>query len=62
MPKASHTPDLTLTPGLRAVGSSISGVSYAGVLIAAVWIGVALYLGRTHDGLQRSRAPATVAV
>jgi AAA family ATP:ADP antiporter len=51
-----------VSTGLRAVGTSISGVSYAGVLIAAVWIGVALYLGRTHDGLQRSRAPATVAV
>ena len=49
-----------VSTGLRALGMSISGVSYAGVLIAAVWIGVSLYLGRKHDGLQRARAPATM--
>jgi AAA family ATP:ADP antiporter len=51
-----------VSTGLRAVGMSISGVSYAGALIAAVWIGVALYLGQKHDRLQRTRTPATVAV
>jgi len=47
-----------VSTGLRAAGMSISGVAYVGVLIAAAWIGVALYLGRTHDGLQRTRARA----
>jgi ATP:ADP antiporter, AAA family len=51
-----------VSTGLRAVGMSVSGVSYAAVLIAAVWIGVALYLGRKHDGLQRIRASAAVAL
>jgi len=43
-----------LSTGLRAMGMSFSGVSYAAVLIAALWIGVALYVGRKHDGLQRA--------
>ena len=47
-----------VSTGLRAVGMSISGVSYAGVVIAAAWIGVALYLGRAHDDLERTRARA----
>ena len=50
-----------VSTGLRAIGMSVSGVSYAAVLLAAVWIGVALYLGRTHAGLQRTRAAATAA-
>ncbi len=50
-----------VSTGLRALGMSISGVSYVGVLIAALWIGMALYLGRKHDGLQRTRKPAIVA-
>ena len=50
-----------VSTGLRAIGMSVSGVSYAAVLLAAVWIGVALYLGRTHGGLQRTRAAATAA-
>jgi AAA family ATP:ADP antiporter len=51
-----------VSTGLRAVGMSISGVSYVGVLIAAMWLGVALYLGRRHNGLLRGGRPADVTV
>jgi AAA family ATP:ADP antiporter len=50
-----------VSTGLRAVGMSISGVSYVGVLIAAAWIGVALYLGRRHDRLLHARASGMTA-
>ncbi len=47
-----------VSAGLRALGVSFSGVSYVGMLIALLWVGMALYLGRRHDGLERMREHA----
>jgi AAA family ATP:ADP antiporter len=53
-----------VSTALRSAGMSISGVAYAGAIIALAWIAVAHYLGRKHDGLQRGqqRAPGAFAL
>jgi AAA family ATP:ADP antiporter len=43
---------------LQGLGLSASGMAFTGVPIALVWLGTALYLGRRHEELRESVAPA----
>jgi len=42
--------------GLQALGLSLSGMAFAGLPIAAVWVAVAVYLGRKHEALQAAQS------
>jgi AAA family ATP:ADP antiporter len=46
-----------LAAGLAALGLSLSGMAFAGVPVALLWLFTAFYLGREHDRL-RAAAPA----
>jgi len=44
--------------GLQAVGLSPSGMAFAGLPIAALWVAVAVYLGRKNEALQATQSTA----
>ncbi|MCX7892618.1 MAG: MFS transporter [Burkholderiales bacterium] len=44
--------------GLQAAGLSLSGMAFAGVPVAALWVAIAVYLGRRNEAMQRAQAEA----
>jgi AAA family ATP:ADP antiporter len=42
--------------GLQSLGLSLSGMAFAGLPIAAIWVAVAVYLGRKNEALQAEQA------
>jgi AAA family ATP:ADP antiporter len=46
-----------LAAGLQAIGLSLSGMAYAGVPVALLWLATATYLGREHDRKRAALPP-----
>jgi AAA family ATP:ADP antiporter len=46
------------TAGLQWLGLSLSGMAFAGVPIAVLWLATALFLGRRHEALRARHAGA----
>jgi AAA family ATP:ADP antiporter len=44
--------------GLQALGLSLSGMAFAGLPVAAIWVAVAVYLGRKNEALQATQSQA----
>ncbi len=44
--------------GLTALGLGLTGIALVALPLAAVWIAIALYLGRRQEGLRETRVPA----